>query len=155
MSALADALRARSDADLAYLLMARPDLASPAPSSVVAMATRAGTRPSVDRALAGLTRFELQVAEAIVALAADAPAGRAVGLGELEAGLGIDPGAVVGRLRDLGLLVEPTDATGPGDAVIPVPALTGVFGPYPAGLGPRLATMKALHPGEPAPSSTP
>lgn len=147
MSALADELRSRSDADLLRLMSARPDLGSPAPSSVVAMASRAATRPSVERALAGLNRFELQVAEAIVALADSGASARAVPLEDVDRALGVSASTAVERLLDLALLTQRHQR------VLPIQALTRAFGPYPAGLGPRLAVLDALHPSEPAPSA--
>ncbi|MFD0269831.1 helicase C-terminal domain-containing protein [Streptomyces sp. NPDC127106] len=62
---LAEALRARDDAALTALLHARPDLLSPVPGDVTQLATRAGTRASVVRALDRLDRFALQTAEAL------------------------------------------------------------------------------------------
>ncbi|MEV6955805.1 helicase C-terminal domain-containing protein [Streptomyces sp. NPDC051183] len=62
---LAEALRARDDAALAALLHARPDLLNPVPGDVTQLATRAGTRASVVRALDRLDRFALQTAEAL------------------------------------------------------------------------------------------
>ncbi|MFF3687694.1 helicase-associated domain-containing protein [Streptomyces sp. NPDC002187] len=62
---LAEALRARDDENLAALLRARPDLLSPVPNDVTQLATRAGTRASVVRALERLDRFALQTAEAL------------------------------------------------------------------------------------------
>lgn len=67
---LADDLRARPDGDLAALLSTRPDLLSPVPKDLTQLATRAGTRASVVRAVERLDRFALQVAEAL-AVAAD------------------------------------------------------------------------------------
>ncbi|MGW6409620.1 helicase-associated domain-containing protein [Streptomyces vinaceus] len=62
---LAEALRARDDASLATLLHARPDLLGPVPGDITQLATRAGTRASVVRALDRLDRFALQTAEAL------------------------------------------------------------------------------------------
>ncbi|MFF4851051.1 helicase-associated domain-containing protein [Streptomyces sp. NPDC001194] len=62
---LAEALRARDDASLAALLHARPDLLGPVPGDITQLATRAGTRASVIRALDRLDRFALQTAEAL------------------------------------------------------------------------------------------
>ncbi|MFI1965795.1 helicase-associated domain-containing protein [Streptomyces pathocidini] len=67
---LAEELRTRSDEELAALLRARSDLLSPVPGDLTALATRAGTRASVVRALERLDRFALQTAEAL-AVAAD------------------------------------------------------------------------------------
>ena len=76
---LAEALRARDDASLAALLRSRPDLITPVPTDLTQLATRAGTRASVLRALERLDRFALQTAEAL-AVAPD-PASRTALLG--------------------------------------------------------------------------
>ena len=133
--ALADALTARSDDELAALLRARPDLASPAPSSFVALAARAATRTSVERALATLDATELAVAEAAVALA-PMVAAPATGLGadDVATAIGLPTGpvaAALGTLEHLALLV----------AGRPVQSLVEALGPYPAGLGPTLANL--------------
>ncbi len=62
---LADDLRSRDDGALAELLRTRPDLLSPVPNDLTQLATRAGTRASVVRAVERLDRFALQTAEAI------------------------------------------------------------------------------------------
>ncbi len=62
---LAEDLRARGDEAVAALLRARPDLLSPVPNDLSQLATRAGTRASVVRALERLNRFLLQTAEAL------------------------------------------------------------------------------------------
>ncbi|QKV94336.1 helicase-associated domain-containing protein [Streptomyces sp. NA02950] len=62
---LAEELRARPDDALATLLHARPDLLSPVPNDLTQLATRAGTRASVVRAVERLDRFALQTAEAL------------------------------------------------------------------------------------------
>ncbi|QCX77392.1 hypothetical protein C9F11_18700 [Streptomyces sp. YIM 121038] len=62
---LAEALRASDDATLVALLRSRPDLVSPVPNDLTQLATRAGTRASVVRALERLDRFAQQVAEAL------------------------------------------------------------------------------------------
>ncbi|MCQ4046281.1 helicase-associated domain-containing protein [Streptantibioticus rubrisoli] len=67
---LAEDLRARGDDAVAALLLARPDLVNPVPGDLTQLATRAGTRASVVRALEHLDRFALQTAEAL-AIAAD------------------------------------------------------------------------------------
>ncbi|MFJ8282138.1 helicase-associated domain-containing protein [Streptomyces griseoviridis] len=70
---LAEALRSRDDAALAVLLRSRPDLITPVPSDLTQLATRAGTRASVVRALERLDRFALQTAEALAVAADPAP----------------------------------------------------------------------------------
>ncbi|GAA2622543.1 helicase-associated domain-containing protein [Streptomyces axinellae] len=62
---LAEDLRGRDDAALAALLRVRPDLLSPVPGDLTQLATRAGTRASVVRALERLDQFTLQTAEAL------------------------------------------------------------------------------------------
>ncbi|MFF3845879.1 helicase-associated domain-containing protein [Streptomyces sp. NPDC002328] len=62
---LAEALRGRDDDSLAALLRRRPDLITPVPTDLTQLATRAGTRASVVRALERLDRFALQTAEAL------------------------------------------------------------------------------------------
>ncbi|MFI1333218.1 helicase-associated domain-containing protein [Streptomyces sp. NPDC020845] len=62
---LAEELRTRPDDALATLLHARPDLLSPVPNDLTQLATRAGTRASVVRAVERLDRFALQTAEAL------------------------------------------------------------------------------------------
>ncbi|MFH9393652.1 helicase C-terminal domain-containing protein [Streptomyces sp. NPDC017556] len=70
---LAEALRARGDESLAGLLRARPDLLNPVPNDITQLATRAGTRASVVRALEHLDRFALQAAEALAVAPDPAP----------------------------------------------------------------------------------
>lgn len=70
---LAEALRSRPDASLAALLRARPDLLTPVPSDLTQLATRAGTRASVVRALERLDRFALQTAQALAVAPDPAP----------------------------------------------------------------------------------
>lgn len=70
---LAEALRARGDESLAGLLRARPDLLNPVPNDITQLATRAGTRASVVRALEHLDRFTLQTAEALAVAPDPAP----------------------------------------------------------------------------------
>ncbi|MEO3767721.1 helicase C-terminal domain-containing protein [Streptomyces sp. B5E4] len=62
---LAEELRGRPDTALAELLRARPDLLTPVPGDLTQLATRAGTRASVVRALERLDRFTQQTAQAL------------------------------------------------------------------------------------------
>ncbi len=100
-STFTDWLRTRSDGELRALCTARPDLITPVPADLEALAGRASAQPSVTRALGGLDRFTLQVVEALIVL--PEPAGReqlreAVGTGE-------EPlRAAVERLRELALV---------------------------------------------------
>ncbi|MFD5031546.1 helicase-associated domain-containing protein [Streptomyces sp. NPDC058405] len=70
---LAEALRIQGDESLAALLRARPDLLTPVPNDLSQLATRAGTRASVVRALERLDRFTLQTAEALAVAPEPAP----------------------------------------------------------------------------------
>ena len=63
---LADQLRSWSDERLAGLLVARPDLVTPAPHDFGQLASRAAVRASLSRALDALTRLELSVLDALV-----------------------------------------------------------------------------------------
>ena len=63
---LADQLRSWSDERLARLLVARPDLVTPAPHDFGQLASRAAVRASLSRALDALTRLELSVLDALV-----------------------------------------------------------------------------------------
>lgn len=67
----ADDLRARSDEQLGVLLAARPDLMRPAAADLTALAARAGTRGSVQRALDHLAADQLRVLEAVLVGGAD------------------------------------------------------------------------------------
>lgn len=77
---LAEALRGRDDAGLAALLRSRPDLVTPVPADLTQLATRAGTRASVVRALERLDRFALQTAQALAVAADPAPYDELLGL---------------------------------------------------------------------------
>ncbi|MGW1982829.1 helicase-associated domain-containing protein [Streptomyces collinus] len=83
---LAEALRARDDASLAALLRSRPDLITPVPTDLTQLATRAGTRASVLRALERLDRFALQTAEALAVAPDPASYGTLLGLMAGDAG---------------------------------------------------------------------
>jgi len=135
-------LRARGEDGLAALLALRPDLASPPPSSIRALAARASGRASVERALAPLDALTLQVLEAVLALAGTAafPTGptpddvaRATG----ASGDGVD--SAVRTLVDRALVWADPWPVPDGARLRPSPGLDEVLGPYPAGLGPTLA----------------
>ncbi|MEU2350472.1 helicase C-terminal domain-containing protein [Modestobacter sp. NPDC049651] len=70
-TSLAAWLRTRSDEQLGALLAARPDVARPAPSDVVGLATRLAVPVSVDRALDELDAATLQVLDAVLLSATD------------------------------------------------------------------------------------
>ncbi|WP_277209323.1 helicase-associated domain-containing protein [Isoptericola croceus] len=125
-------VRNRSDDELLALLAARPDLGTPAPSTLRSLATRAASRTSLDRALGHLDAGTLQVLESLVALSDGGtpvrPEQVAAALGAPEAGTAV--GRVLDGARAAALVWEE------GDGVLPTPGLEDVLGPYPAGLGP-------------------
>ena len=68
-SSFADALRAKSDAEIARLFAARPDLLSPVPTDLSALAARASSMPSILRSRDALNKFEFDILTAAVTLA--------------------------------------------------------------------------------------
>jgi hypothetical protein len=146
-----EAIRTRDDDALLALLRARPDLATPSPSTLRSLAARASSRTALERALAHADARTLQALEAVVALAGEGPVTpgdvrRAVGADEVatddradDARDGTDdPGSAVERVLtealDAALL---WDAGEPGHPDLrPAPGLDDVLGPHPAGLGP-------------------
>ena len=105
-------LTALPDREVAALLVARPDLASPSSSSFLALATRAGIQGSVEQALAGLDAPTLAVAEAVVALSRLDESGEAEGIGSTEAAQDGRAGGAVGtggEPADDGPVGDPAD----------------------------------------------
>ncbi|MFH8594099.1 helicase-associated domain-containing protein [Streptomyces rimosus] len=86
---LAEELRTRPDSGLADLLRARPDLLNPVPGDLTQLATRAGTRASVVRAVERLDRFALQTAEALAVAPDPCPYETLLGLMAGDAAAGI------------------------------------------------------------------
>ncbi|GHE12371.1 helicase C-terminal domain-containing protein [Klenkia taihuensis] len=120
---LAAWLRTRTDEQLGTLLALRPDVARPAPSDVVGLATRLAVPVSVDRALDELDAGTLQVLDVVLLAPGDG-----LTRGELTAAL---PGAPVDEavtlLTDRALLW--------GDDVLHAPEPVRRAVRYPAGLG--------------------
>ncbi len=99
---LADDLRALSSDELAKLLTARPELAEPAPATMIDLANRASAPYSVARCVNALNRFSMQVLHGVFLLDGQATAKR---LSELSQEL-IDEKPIhdeLYRLRTLGL----------------------------------------------------
>jgi hypothetical protein len=122
---LADELRGRSDEQLRALLTLRPDLLAPIPSDLSALAARAGSSPSVLRALDSLDRWSLQVLEAIAALGEDT--------NEAAVVAATDPAAqpVIERLIEMALVYRVSEEQ------LRLPsAVLDAIGSEPAGLGP-------------------
>ncbi|MFI1654165.1 helicase C-terminal domain-containing protein [Streptomyces sp. NPDC020472] len=142
---LAEALRARGDEGLAALLRARPDLLSPVPNDLTQLATRAGTRGSVVRALDRLDRFALQTAEAL-AVAPD-PAPYPVLLALLTGDEG-DPEIEAALPGTVALLREQALVWGEDDRLRLVRTARELLAPSPqhpspTGLGPTVAEATA------------
>ncbi|MFJ5264290.1 helicase-associated domain-containing protein [Streptomyces sp. NPDC088387] len=142
---LAEALRARDDASLSALLRSRPDLITPVPTDLTQLATRAGTRASVVRALERLDRFAQQTAQALAVAADPAPYAELLGL---MAGDERDP-AVEGALpRALATLREQALVWGGDDRLRLVRTARELLTPSPqypspTGLGPTVQEATA------------
>ena len=135
---LADDIRGRSDAELIDLVLARPDLARPAPADLTSLAARAGTRASVQRAVEALDRGHLQVLEAVVVAGDAADASALLHLLGTDDATTVD--AIVQDLWRAALLWRGAD----GDHV--VRTVPEVLGTSVAGLG---APMRELRPSSP------
>ncbi|MFE9022062.1 helicase-associated domain-containing protein [Streptomyces sp. NPDC007808] len=142
---LAEALRARDDVSLAVLLRSRPDLITPVPTDLTQLATRAGTRASVVRALERLDRFALQTAQALAVAADPATYDELLGLMTGDAG---DP-TVAGALpRAVGTLREQALVWGGDDRLRLVRTARELLAPTPqhpspTGLGPTVQEATA------------
>ncbi|MBQ1098731.1 helicase C-terminal domain-containing protein [Streptomyces sp. b94] len=135
---LAEALRVRDDVSLAALLRSRPDLITPVPTDLTQLATRAGTRASVVRALERLDRFALQTAEALAVAADPAPYGELL---RLMAGDERDPVVAAALPRAVALLREQALVWGAKDRLRLVRTARELLAPSPqhpspTGLGP-------------------
>lgn len=139
-STLADHLRALSDDALAAFLAARPDLLTPPPTDVSALAARAQSRVSVARALDRLDRFTLEILDACRLTGTpegSGPTSTNAVLALVDAGHAGPARAALDRLTDLAILY------GPSSALHPVASLDEVCSPYPAGLGRPAARLDA------------
>ncbi|MFD8224571.1 helicase-associated domain-containing protein [Streptomyces massasporeus] len=142
---LAEALRARGDASLGALLRSRPDLITPVPTDLTQLATRAGTRASVVRALERLDRFALQTAEALAVATDPATYGELLGL---MAGDDADPAVVAALPHALDLLREQALVWGDDDRLRLVRTARELLAPSPqhpspTGLGPTVQEATA------------
>ncbi|ROO91269.1 XPB/Ssl2-like helicase family protein [Actinocorallia herbida] len=97
MDSYGDWLRGRTDEELAALVRARPELISPVPADLGALAARAAAPTSVSRALDRLDRGALATLEAAIVLPSAT-------MTALKKALGPRVPEVVDRLTELGLL---------------------------------------------------
>ncbi|ARF56929.1 helicase C-terminal domain-containing protein [Streptomyces gilvosporeus] len=142
---LAEELRTRTDSGLAGLLRARPDLLSPVPGDVTQLATRAGTRASVARAVERLDRFALQTAEALAVAPDPCPY---PALDALMCGDAGDPAVAAELPRAVATLRAQALVWGPDERLrlvrtareLLTPSATH---PSPTGLGPTVAEATA------------
>ncbi|MEW2356314.1 helicase-associated domain-containing protein [Spirillospora sp. NPDC029432] len=125
METFADWLRARDDGALRDLLSARPELVTPVPADLTALATRAATPAAVSRALDRLDRFTLAVLEALLVLPRPLPPKA------LAEAVGASPGEVAEAVEHLGRYAL---IWGNGSYNVAPGVRQGL--PHPAGLGP-------------------
>ncbi|GGZ76539.1 helicase-associated domain-containing protein [Streptomyces bluensis] len=142
---LAEALRTRDDRSLSALLRTRPDLITPVPTDLTQLATRAGTRASVVRALERLDHFALQTAQALAVAPDPAPYDALLGL---MAGDTPDETVTAALPRALGTLREQALVWGPDDRLRLVRTARELLAPSPqhpspTGLGPTVAEATA------------
>ncbi|MHA7154893.1 helicase-associated domain-containing protein [Arthrobacter sp. TMN-50] len=152
---LATDLAARSDARLRDLLTARPDLVLPPVPDFAALAARASTRVSVQRALENLSEPELDVLTA-VQLSTHADTGQSTTAAWLRSEIkGATVKVLDGLLARLHALALLRRVPAPADApaadrnrrfYLPVASLAEALGPYPAGLGRELTLLVRLLP---------
>lgn len=142
---LAEALRGRDDVSLAALLRSRPDLITPVPTDLTQLATRAGTRASVVRALERLDRFTLQAAQALAVASDPVTYGELLGL---MAGDDGDPAVSAALPHALGTLREQALVWGGEDRLRLVRTARELLAPSPqhpspTGLGPTVREAAA------------
>lgn len=134
-------LRARGDDELVALLLQRPDLAAPSPSTLSSLAARATSRTSLERALATVDASVLQALEALVALT---DGGATADRDDVAAAIGAQRAhrerldQALDRAHELALVW--TDE----DGLHPAPGLSELLGPYPAGLAPSTGAQEPV-----------
>ena len=67
-TSFAEELRTRSDSELSKLFSLRPDLVTPLPGDMAALAARANSMPSLIRAIESLNKWQLDCVHAICTL---------------------------------------------------------------------------------------
>jgi hypothetical protein len=136
---LAAWLRTRSDGQLSALLAARPDVARPAPSDVVALASRLAVPVSVDRALDELDAATLQVLDVVLLSPTDGLPGEEIPARLTEVPED-DVAAAIDTLTGRALLW--------GDDVLHAPDPVRRAVRYPAGLGRPATELRLALPGD-------
>jgi hypothetical protein len=135
---LSEHLRALPDERLGALLRLRPDLIVPTPADLNVLASRAGGRVSVARALDSLDQFTLEVLDGLRFVRDTTGAASLPALLPLATEAGATPAqitAAVERLRARMLAYG-------DDAELHLPrAIEDLMSPYPAGLGRRAAEL--------------
>ncbi|HUX70357.1 MAG TPA: helicase-associated domain-containing protein [Cellulomonadaceae bacterium] len=137
MSTFSEHLRDRFDETLVTLMLRRPDLANPTPTTLASLAARATSRVSIERAISRLDAFAIQVLEAVVVVD---DLGRPVTPDSLADALDAprpDVATVLDHATDLALLWHPRTGS---PELRPAPGLADALGPFPGGLGPVVAT---------------
>lgn len=132
---LAEWLRSATDDELAALVRARPDLATPPPADSSVLAVRAGTPGSVARACEELNTHELAALDALLLAGADSAPTPPAGVQRL---LGAPARPALEHLRGLALV------WGPWEALHLVPSARDVLGPFPAGLGREVPALDGV-----------
>lgn len=153
--ALSKELEARSDDSLRALFAARPDLISPAVPDFSALAARASSRVSVQRALERLNRPQMQVLETLhLCTNTDMEhSASATGLRKMISGATVAAvERILATLQELALVHRAAPPHGtPASAskqrfYLPVGCLKDVVGIYPAGLGRSYTELVRLQP---------
>ncbi len=124
-NSLSDALRSKNDEEIAELFRARPDLISPVPADIGALAARANSMPSVMRACEALNKWQFDILTALCALS------EPISLIELLAVTSKDAKATVDELEAKALIYKDGE-----HYRVPTNVRT-LIGDTPAGLGPR------------------
>ncbi|WP_282946687.1 helicase-associated domain-containing protein [Cellulomonas endometrii] len=153
MATFSEHLRSRSDDELVRLLLRRPDLAHPSPATLTSLAARATSRPSLERALAGIDAAVLQAVEAVVALVEGGGPDAGARARDVVAAVGASRAeapavrAAVAAATDLALL-HPVGGRANDPLLRPSPGVAELLGPSVAGLA-------APGPRDPAPEAVP
>jgi hypothetical protein len=153
MATFSEHLRGRSDEELARLLVRRPDLAHPSPATLASLAARATSRPSLERALAGVDAAVLQAVESVVVLLDGADPATGVRARDVVAAVGADRAHATGvraaltTATDLALL-HPVAGRATDPQLRPAPGVAELLGASVAGLA-------AAGPADPDPAAVP